>query len=109
MRMEQAVDKAVTYCINNNILSEFLTKHRAEVIDVCITEYDKQAFVNGIREEGRQEGRKEGRQEGRALTLYSLVNSGNLKPDIAAKELGISIHEFEIAMKEAGMNQPVSK
>ncbi|MFQ8618844.1 MAG: hypothetical protein ACLSFM_01400 [Agathobacter rectalis] len=99
--------------INNNILSEFLTKHRAEVIDVCITEYDEQAFVNGIREEGRQEGRKEGRQEGReegrALTLYSLVNSGNLKPDIAAKELGISIHEFEIAMKEAGMNQPVSK
>ena len=99
--------------INNNILSEFLTKHRAEVIDVCITEYDEQAFVNGIREEGRQEGRKEGRQEGReegrALTLYSLVNSGNLKPDIAAKELGISIHEFEIAMKEAGMNWPVSK
>ena len=99
--------------INNNILSEFLTKHRAEVIDVCITEYDEQAFVNGIREEGRQEGRKEGRQEGReegrALTLYSLVNSGNLKPDIAAKELGISIHEFEFAMKEAGMYQPVSK
>jgi hypothetical protein len=43
------------------------------------------------------------------LTLFSLVNSGNLKPDIAAKELGISIHEFEIAMKEAGMNQPMSK
>ena len=64
---------------------------------MCITEYDEQAFVNGIREEGR------------ALTLYSLVNSGNLKPDIAAKELGISIHEFEIAMKEAGMNRPVSK
>ena len=50
---------------------------------MCITEYDEQAFVNGIREEGRQEGR----EEGRALTLYSLVNSGNLKPDFAAKEL----------------------
>ena len=105
MEVEQAVDKAVTYCISNNILSEFLTKHRAEVIDVCITEYDEQAFVNGIREEGRQEGR----EEGRALTLFSLVNSGNLKPDIAAKELGISIQEFEIAMKKAGINQPVLK
>ena len=71
------------------------------MIDVCITEYDEQAFVNGIREEGREEGK--------ALTLYSLVNSGNLKPDIAAKELGISIREFETAMKEAGMNRPVSK
>ena len=68
---------------------------------MCITEYDEQAFVNGIREEGREEGK--------ALTLYSLVNSGNLKPDIAAKELGISIREFETAMKEAGMNWPVSK
>ena len=87
--------------INNNLLSEFLIRHRAEVIDVCITEYDEQAFVNGIREEGREEGK--------ALTLYSLVNSGNLKPDIAAKELGISIREFETAMKEAGMNRPVSK
>ncbi len=35
MEVEQAVDKAVTYCINNNILSEFLTKHSTE-IDVCI-------------------------------------------------------------------------
>ena len=51
--------------INNNILSKFLIKHRAEVIDVCITEYDEQTFVNGIREEGRQEGRQEGRKEGR--------------------------------------------
>ena len=80
---------------------------------MCITEYDEQAFINGIREEGRQEGRKEGRQEGReegrALTLYSLVNSGNLEPDTAAKELGISINEFEIAMIQAGMNRPVSK
>ena len=72
---------------------------------MCITEYDEQAFINGIKEEGRHEGR----EEGRALTLYSLVNSGNLKLDIAAKELGISIHELEIAMKEAGMNQTVSK
>ena len=45
--------------INNNILSEFLTKHRAEVIDVCITEYDEQAFVNGIR---KKAGKKVGKR-----------------------------------------------
>ena len=64
-----------------------------------LTELEKKAG-----KKAEKEGRQEGREEGRALTLYSLVNSGNLKPDIAAKELGISIHEFEIAMKEAGMN-----
>ena len=38
--------------------------------DRCITEYDEQAFVNGIREEGRQEGR----EEGRALTPVSYTH-----------------------------------
>ena len=36
---------------------------------MCITEYDEQAFVNGIREEGRKEGRQEGREEGLTLRV----------------------------------------
>ena len=106
MDVEKAVDEAVTYCIDHNILCEFLTKHRAEVIDVCITEYDEQAFVNGIKEEGREQGREEGRQEGReegrVMTIYSLVQSGNLKPLVAAKELGISVKELKSGMEKAG-------
>ncbi len=94
MEVEEAVDKAVTYCIDHDILSAFLTKHRAEVIDVCITEYDEQAFVNGIKEEGREEGR--------VMTIYSLVQSGNLKPLVAAKELGISVKELKSGMEKAG-------
>ena len=94
MDVEKAVDEAVTYCIGNNILREFLTKHRAEVIDVCITEYDEQAFVNGIKEEGREEGR--------VMTIYSLVQSGDLKPLVAAKELGISVKELKNGMEKAG-------
>ncbi len=98
MDVEKAVDEAVTYCIDHNILREFLTKHRAEVIDVCITEYDEQAFVNGIKEEGREQGR----QEGRVMTIYSLVQSGGLKPLVAAKELGISVKELKSGMEKAG-------
>ena len=75
-------------------MREFLTKHRAEVIDVCITEYDEQAFVNGIKEEGRQEGR--------VMAIYSLVQSGNLKPLVAAKELGISVKELKSRMEKVG-------
>ena len=44
--LEKAVDEAVTYCIDHNILREFLMKHKAEVIDVCITEYDEQALLS---------------------------------------------------------------
>ena len=60
MEFEEAVDAAVTYCIEHNILKTFLLKHRAEVKDVCITKYNEKSFVDGIRAEGRAIGREEG-------------------------------------------------
>ena len=57
MGFEDAVDTAVTDCIEHNVLKTFLLKHRAEVLDVCITEYNEKSFVDGIREEGRKEGK----------------------------------------------------
>ena len=53
MEFESAVDAAVTYCIEHDVLKTFLLKHRAEVKDVCITEYNEKSFVEGIRAEGR--------------------------------------------------------
>ena len=47
----KAVDAAVISCIKDGILTEFLTAHRAEVLDVCITEFDEKTFIEGIKEE----------------------------------------------------------
>ena len=52
---EIAVDKAVTSCIKNGILKEFLLSHRAEVKDMVLTEFNEEVFVKGIKEEGREE------------------------------------------------------
>ena len=49
MEFECAVDVSVTYCIKHNGLKTFLLKHRAEVKDVCLTEYEEKTFVDGIR------------------------------------------------------------
>ncbi len=56
---------------------DVLTKHRAEVLDVCLTEYNEKVFINGIHEEGREEGRKEGliKGENRLGKLISLLLS----------------------------------
>ncbi len=51
----KAVRLAVDSCIEDGVLSEFLIAHKAEVLDMCITEYDEVSFVNGIKEEGREE------------------------------------------------------
>ncbi len=52
-------------CIADGVMVKFLTKHKAEVMSVCLTEFDEEVFVDGIREEGKEEGKKEGMIEGR--------------------------------------------
>ncbi|SEA95711.1 hypothetical protein SAMN05216349_1662 [Oribacterium sp. KHPX15] len=48
--ISKAVDAAVVSCINDGILTEFLSIHRSEVLDVCITEFDEKTFIEGIKE-----------------------------------------------------------
>ena len=77
MEFESVVDEAVTYCIEHDVLKTFLLKHRAEVKDVCITEYNEKSFVEGIRAEGRAEGQNE-----KGLAVYrNLRKRGFSKED----------------------------
>ena len=63
---QDSVDKAVLECIREDILAEFLRKHRAEVLNVCLTEYDEERVLQSIREEEFQLGLECGREEERA-------------------------------------------
>ncbi|MDE7285001.1 MAG: hypothetical protein K2N85_15670 [Lachnospiraceae bacterium] len=79
MPFSEAVGKAVDYCIMNGILSDFLSKNRAEAIAMSIFEYDEEKHIQSEREEWREIGREEGRTEGRdalALMLKSLMDAG---------------------------------
>ncbi len=89
MEFEEAVDAAVTYCIEHNILKTFLLKHRAEVKDVCITKYNEKSFVDGIRAEGREEGRTIGREEGQNLlaTVVQRLRKGETRKIVSGNML----------------------
>lgn len=50
MPFEEAVEKAVEYCIKNGILEEFLSKNRAEAIAMSIFEYDEEKHMKSERE-----------------------------------------------------------
>ena len=65
--IKAAVTQAVDYCIDKNIMSDFLIKHKAEVVSVCITEFDEKIYEAELRRESREEGLKEGREEGLIL------------------------------------------
>ena len=98
MNFENAVDAAVTYCIEHDVLKTFLLKHRAEVKDVCITEYDEKTFVDGIRAEGRAEGR--------LSEIFDSVQAEDYGVERGAQKAGMSLPEFEKAMEAAGYKIP---
>ena len=74
--IKTAVTQAVDYCIDKNIMSDFLIKHKAEVVSVCITEFDEKIYEAELREEGREEGLKKGREEGLKIYKHISVNFG---------------------------------
>lgn len=81
MPFEEAVEKAVEYCIKNGILTEFLSKNRAEAIAMSIFEYDEEKHMKSEREAAYRLGKKEGRNEGEqrlAQLLQSLMRAGRL-------------------------------
>lgn len=79
LTLEAAIDEAIAVCLEQNVLAVFLTRHRAEVREMILSEYDEElhwkdtyncGYEDGKeigREEGRETGRKEGRSESEKL------------------------------------------
>ena len=88
--VREAVEQAVTECIREGILEEFLLSQRSEVVVMSIFEYDHEVEMKKLademrehlREEVREEVRKElqeelrekGREEGKAQFLLLVLN-----------------------------------
>ena len=78
MPLNEAVELAITECINEGILTEFLQHNRAEVYKVSIFEYDKEKEEKKLRKAERECGREEGREEERKslLALIAKMSAG---------------------------------
>ena len=80
--VREAVEQAVTECIREGILEEFLLSQRSEVVAMSIFEYDHEVEMKKLademreqlREEVREEVREEGREEGKARFLLLVLN-----------------------------------
>ncbi len=82
MEIEEAVEKAITECIAEGILAEFLSKSRAEVKKVSIYEYDQEKHLRMEREDAKVEGRNELLEE-----LVRKKLQKNKSPEVIAEEL----------------------
>lgn len=64
-----AVEQAVTECIEENILADFLRKNRTEAIEVSIFEYDEKREKELIRKAEFAEGERVGLEKGERIGL----------------------------------------
>lgn len=90
MPLDLAVEQAITECISEGILADFLRKNRAEAKKVSIYEYDEERHMRQTHEEGMEEGYangfSQGIEQGITQTVINLLKSG-LLTDIQIREI----------------------
>ena len=83
----EAVERAITECIREGILKEFLEKNRREAKNVSIYEYDQEKHIRQEREEGWEAGEKAGEYKGEEKKLKEQIQKklakGKAIPEIA--------------------------
>ena len=121
--IEEAVNRAVTECIQEGILSDFLMKNRAEAIEMSIFEYDEEAHMKSIREEAYDEGKvddvNEGKTAGRIIgkaedILELLEDYGQIPQKLrdrihAEKNLDVLKQWHKLAARAASLEEFVDK
>lgn len=83
MRISEAVEVAVNESIEEGILKEFLTRYRAEAIQLSIFEYDEEKEIKLMRKAEYELGVAEGRQEKIISLVRSNLHKGRTASEIA--------------------------
>ena len=93
-KTDEAVEQAITECIREGILAEFLEKNRAEAKKVSIYEYDAEEHMRMEREESFEEGYRDGHRDGQEAER---VNTERERRRADEAEMKLKELEAEIA------------
>ena len=96
--VNEAVERTIAECIEEDILKEFLIKNRAEATAVSIYEYNEEEHMRMEREDSYAEGHAEGRMMGRAEEIVRILRKLGKTDDEIVTEL---VGELKISIEEA--------
>ena len=97
MELSEAVDRAMDECIREDVLREFLMKHRAEARAMSIFEYDQERHMQQEREAGIEKGKEQ--------LLRRLVRK-NLSRGMSISEIAEVLDETEERIQEIASADP---
>ena len=115
MKVEEAVDRAVTECISEGILREFLLQNRKEAVEMSIFEYDEEAVFEIVRKDEYEKGHQEGVIAGKAESVLELLEDiGTIPEKIREKITGETDPEtlkkwHKLAAKAESVDEFVAK
>ena len=83
--VKQAVLEAIDECMEENILVDFFEKHREEVVEVSIYDYDEEKVRKTLADEAREEGVAEGETLTKITLIIKKVEKSKSLPIIASE------------------------
>ena len=75
--LEESVKAAVKYCIEHDILREFLNKQGSEVFNMLFYEFTTEEIADIRYNEGREEGLEQGQEQARLRIARNLLSKGS--------------------------------
>ncbi len=92
-----AAKKTIDTCIEENVLSDFLKKHRAEAIAMCLYEYDEEKHMEMERREHYERGKQEEKRRGIQI-LIKQCRKLNQSDEVIVQ---VIMDEYEMTEQEA--------
>ena len=102
MNKQEAIEKAVDYAIEKDLLEGFFKIHRAEVIGMCLTEFDEEEAKRIWHEDGYTEGLSKGRAEGESKkAVEDAINflKKSISPETIAECVGLPLEQVQELQK----------
>lgn len=101
---DKAIDRSLEELPDNSLIKPFLMNNKAEVKNMCITEYNEEKAMAVLKEEfleeGIQKGIEQGIEKGKFETLSELVKNDDLPIEVAAKKMKMTVEEFKSIMDQ---------
>ena len=76
----EAVERAITECIREGILKEFLEKNRAEVKKMSIYEYDQEKHIRMERQDAWEDGVLRGAEQQLSKIIKNMMKKEEVSP-----------------------------
>ena len=105
MDIKTAVDEAVNWAINENLLEGFFAEQKAEVTAMSLTEFDQELYDKNRRREGYEEGRQDGIIEGaheNAVENAKNLLKENIPAETISRCVGLPLVEVQKLAEEIG-------